>query len=55
MILLTILALILVMLTIVAVFVLSVGGTIGIIIFGDLLVCIIVIVWIMRRIIKRKR
>lgn len=55
MILFTILLLIAVILTIIGIAVLSVGGTIGFVIFGDLIVCVAIIVFIMVRIIKRKR
>ena len=54
MILFTILLLTLILLTILTVLAVSVGGTVAIVLFGDVFVCIIVIVWIMKRIIKKK-
>lgn len=43
-------------LTLFTVLVISIGGTVGIIIFADVIVCIGVILWIMKRLImKRKR
>ena len=54
MILLTILAIIIALLVILAIAILSIGGAFGFVIFGDLIVCIALIVWIMRKIWKRK-
>lgn len=54
MILFTILLIILVILAALAIIVLSLGGTLGFILFGDLIVCILFIVWIMKRL-HRKR
>lgn len=43
-------------LTLFTVLVISIGGTVGIIIFADVIVCIGVILWIIKRLImKRKR
>lgn len=55
MILFSILAIILAILTVIAVAVLAIGGAASIVIFGDLIVCIALIVILMRFIIKRKR
>lgn len=54
MILLTILAIIIALLVILAIAILSIGGTVGFVIFGDLVVCIALIIWIMRKIWKRR-
>lgn len=53
MILFTILAIILVLLGVVAIAVLAVGGTIGVIIFGDVIVCIVIIVLLMKWLLKK--
>ena len=43
-------------LTLFTVLVISIGGTVGIIIFADVIICIGVILWIIKRlIVKRKR
>lgn len=55
MILLTILAIILAILIVVAIAVLSLGGALATVIFGDLIVCIAIIALIMRFIVKRKK
>ena len=39
----------------VAILAISVGGAAFIIVFGDVIVCVIFIVWIMKRIARRKR
>ena len=54
MILFGILAIILVLLAVVSIFVLTVGGTFGIIVFSDLIVCIAIIAFIMRLVFKKK-
>lgn len=43
--------LILIVLTVVVV---SVGGAIGIVLFGDVIVCIIIIGWVIKKLIKKK-
>ena len=55
MILFMILLLMAVLLTLITVVSISVGGTTFIILFGDVIVCIFIIVWIMRRLCKRKK
>lgn len=55
MILLTILAITLVLTIITAIVILGVGGGAFIVVFADLIVCALVIIWIMKRIIKRKK
>ena len=55
MILFSILAIILAILVVIAIAVLAVGGAAGIVIFGDLIVCIALIVFLMRIMIKRKK
>ena len=55
MILFTILSIVLVMLIVTAVVVLGVGGGAFIIVFADLIVCVFVIIWIIRRLIKRRK
>lgn len=54
MVLLIILLLIAVILTIVAVAVLSIGGAIGLILFSDIIVCVAVLVWIIKKCIRKK-
>lgn len=54
MILFTILALIVIFLAVVAIAVLSIGGTIGIILFGDIIVCIAVVVWLIKKFVFKK-
>ena len=55
MILILILALILLMITVVGVALLSIGGTAFIIFFGDIIVCVFIIGWIIKRLIMRKQ
>ena len=50
-----ILLFILIILTVITVGIISVIGAAGIVIFGDVIVCAIIIIWIMKLIIKRKR
>ena len=51
---LTILTIILVFLVVVAIAALSIGGAFFTIIFADLIVCALVVVWLIRRIIRKK-
>ena len=51
----TILAIMAVMLIISAVLILSVGGATFIIIFGDVIVCVAIIIGILKRLFKRKK
>lgn len=53
MVLFILLAMILMILVIATVFVISVGGAIGIILFSDVIVCIVIIAWIMKKLIKK--
>lgn len=55
MILLTILAIILVLLTIFVVAAVGVGGSIFIVVFADVIVCALVIAWIMKRLVTKKK
>ena len=53
MILFTILLLILIILVVFAVILISIGGSAFIVIFGDVIVCMFIIAWIMKKLIKR--
>ena len=55
MILFLILALMLIILTLTVVVAVALGGSAFIVIFGDVIVCIFIIVWIIRRMFKRKK
>lgn len=55
MILLTILAIILFLVGMLAIGALALGGTIGFILFGDLIACVVVIVWLMKLIRRKKK
>lgn len=55
MILLTILALIVVFMLMFSIGILSMMGAAGIIIFADIIVCVLVIGWIIKKIIKKRR
>ncbi len=55
MILFTILCVIALMLLITSVFLLSVGGTAFIIVFGDLIICVVFVVLILKAMLKKKR
>lgn len=55
MILFTILLLIIAMLTVITVLVVSVTGAAGIVLFGDVIVCIFLIVWLMKKLTKKKK
>lgn len=54
MILFTILALTLIMLAILLILAISIGGSVAIVLFGDVIVCIVFIVLIMKKILKKK-
>lgn len=55
MILLTLLLLTLILLTVFTVFTISMAGAVGIVIFGDVIVCIVFIALLIRYLIKRKK
>lgn len=55
MILLMILLIILLILCVVALAFLSIGGAIGYILFGDMIVCIFILVWLIKKIRNRKK
>ena len=55
MILFTILLIMILILSVVAITVISVGGSAFLVIFGDLIVCIAIIVFIMKHLIERKK
>ena len=55
MILFIIMALTVILLTVITVAALSVGGAALIIIFGDVIVCVAILIWIMKRLFGRKR
>lgn len=55
MVLFLILLLITIILAIVTVVAVSIGGATFIILFGDVIVCVFIIVWIMKRLFRRKR
>ena len=54
MVLLLILLLMAVILTVVAVAILSVGGAIGLVLFSDIIVCVAILVWIIKKCIRKK-
>ena len=55
MILFTILLIMILILVVVAIAVISIGGSAFLVIFGDLVVCIAILVFIMKRLIGRKK
>lgn len=55
MILFTILLITLIILTVLTVLVTSVLGATGIVLFGDVIVCAIFIIWLMKKLLKRKK
>lgn len=55
MILLTILLLTVALLTVFAVFAVGTVGAVGFIVFGDVIVCIVLLIWIIKRIIFKKK
>ena len=55
MILFMILCTMLILLTMLSILVIGATGAVGIVLFGDVIVCIILIVWIIKKMIKRKR
>lgn len=54
MVILTILLLTTLLLIAMTVVVVSVGGAIGIVVFGDVIVCILVLVWLIKKLIFKK-
>lgn len=55
MVLFTLLLLILLITVVITLLAISIGGSVAIILFGDVFVCIFIIVWLMKRIIKKKK
>ncbi len=55
MILFTVLLIILAIIAVLAFLALSIGGAAFIVLFGDLIVCIFLIVWIMKRFFRKRR
>ncbi len=55
MVLFMILAIMLVVLTVFTVAVISVTGAVGVVLFGDIIVCIWLILWFIKRIIRKKK
>lgn len=55
MILLTILLLMLALLTVFAVFAVGTVGAVGFIVFGDVIVCIVLLAWLIKKIIFKKK
>lgn len=47
-----ILSIITILLVLLTVFVISVGGVVGIVLFSDVIVCIAILIWIIRKIFK---
>ena len=55
MILLTILFIIALLLGLIAIAFLSIGGVVGIILFSDVIVCVVLVVWVIKKLISRRR
>ena len=55
MVLFVLLLLITLILSVTTLAVLSVGGAIGIILFGDVIVCVLILIWIMKKILTKKK
>ena len=55
MILFTILILMIIMLTLIAIIAFRMGGTMFILVFGDVIVCIALLIWIAKRLHNRKK
>ena len=55
MVLLIILFILLMILAVLAVAALVIGGTVGIVLFGDMFICIFVTVWIIKKLIKKRK
>ena len=55
MILAVLLALIVLVLIAITVIVVSIGGALGVIMFGDVIVCIAILIWIIKKLIFRKK
>ena len=55
MILFLILCTMIVLLTMLSILVIGATGAVGIVLFGDVLVCIVLIVWVIKKMISRKR
>ena len=53
MVLFTILAIMLILLVLVVILAVSIGGSIAIILFGDVIACIFIIVWIIKKLMKK--
>ena len=55
MILFLILCTMIVLLTMLSILVIGATGAVGIVLFGDVIVCIVLIVWVIKKMISRKR
>lgn len=55
MILFMILLIMLLIIGVIAVLAISVGGSAFILVFGDLILCVLIIVWIIKKLIKKKK
>lgn len=55
MVLLMILFILLMILAVLAVAALVIGGTVGVVLFGDMFVCIFITVWLIRKLIKKRK
>lgn len=55
MILFTILLLMLILLTVITVLAISIGGSVFVVIFGDVIICIFLIVWLLKRLVTKKK
>lgn len=53
MVLFTLLLLITIVLIVVTVIVVSLGGAIGIILFGDVIVCIVLLIWLIKKLVNK--
>ena len=55
MVLFLLLAIILILMVVITLAIISVTGAVGIIVFSDVIVCIAILVWIMKKLIKNKK
>lgn len=53
MVLITLLLLMVIILIVATLIVLSVGGAVGVILFGDVIVCILVLIWLLKKLLTK--
>ena len=54
MVLFTILLLMVLILTLITAFTIAIGGSVFVVIFGDVIVCVFILIWVMKKLFRKK-